>query len=190
MGDSEHVFWLTPARGGRSFWGNSCLQLSLPIALMGEDHEKEAGTCIVDPVGRPSGVESRAHSFFARERDDDERVRQPCLDLPLLQRFQSLHGRFIGCAAPRPLRSRGTPRCSGRARRAGTGAGGWRGADRARRISVGCGPLQGLLGQAEEMAREILERGVYGGMLRGALSATTVNELFPQSAHAERGQDA
>ena len=48
----------------------------------------------------------------------------------------------------------------------------------ARRISVGCGPLQGLLGQAEEMAHEILERGSYDGMLRGALDGTTVNGLF------------
>jgi len=48
----------------------------------------------------------------------------------------------------------------------------------ARRISVGCGPLQGLLGQAEEMAHEILERGSYDGMLRGALAATSVNGLF------------
>ena len=48
----------------------------------------------------------------------------------------------------------------------------------ARRISVGCGPLQGLLGQAEEMAREILERGRYDRMLRSALAAGTVNELF------------
>lgn len=48
----------------------------------------------------------------------------------------------------------------------------------ARRISVGCGPLQGLLGQAEEMAREILERGSYDGMLRGALDANSVNGLF------------
>jgi 2-methylisocitrate lyase-like PEP mutase family enzyme len=48
----------------------------------------------------------------------------------------------------------------------------------ARRISVGCGPLQGLLGQAEEMAREILERGTYDRMVRGALSAATVNDLF------------
>jgi len=48
----------------------------------------------------------------------------------------------------------------------------------ARRISVGCGPLQGLLGQAEQMAREILERGSYDGMLQSALAATSVNELF------------
>jgi 2-methylisocitrate lyase-like PEP mutase family enzyme len=48
----------------------------------------------------------------------------------------------------------------------------------ARRISVGCGPLQGLLGQAEAMAREILERGSYDGMLRGALTAASVNGLF------------
>jgi 2-methylisocitrate lyase-like PEP mutase family enzyme len=47
-----------------------------------------------------------------------------------------------------------------------------------RRISVGCGPLQGLLGQAEGMAREILERGVYDSMLRGALPASSVNGLF------------
>ena len=48
----------------------------------------------------------------------------------------------------------------------------------ARRVSVGCGPLQGLLGQAEDMAHEILERGTYDGMLRGALSAASVNDLF------------
>jgi 2-methylisocitrate lyase-like PEP mutase family enzyme len=48
----------------------------------------------------------------------------------------------------------------------------------ARRISVGCGPLQGLLGQAEEMAREILERGAYDRMVQGALSAANVNGLF------------
>ena len=54
----------------------------------------------------------------------------------------------------------------------------------ARRISVGCGPLQGLLGQAEEVAREILERGVYNRMLRGALDATSVNGLFPRRTHA------
>ena len=50
----------------------------------------------------------------------------------------------------------------------------------ARRISVGCGPLQSLLGQAEEMAREILQRGVYDRMLRGALAASSVNALFPE----------
>jgi len=50
----------------------------------------------------------------------------------------------------------------------------------ARRISVGCGPLQGLLGRAEEMAREILERGSYEAMLRGALAAASVNGLFPR----------
>jgi 2-methylisocitrate lyase-like PEP mutase family enzyme len=49
----------------------------------------------------------------------------------------------------------------------------------ARRISVGCGPLQGLLGQAEAMAHEILERGVFDAMLRGALPSTSVNALFP-----------
>jgi len=48
----------------------------------------------------------------------------------------------------------------------------------ARRVSVGCGPLQGLLGQAEEMAREILERGSYDRMLQGALAAASVNNLF------------
>src|SRR5262245_31894577 len=47
-----------------------------------------------------------------------------------------------------------------------------------RRISVGCGPLQGLLGQAGEMAREILEQGSYDLMLRGALPAVSVNGLF------------
>lgn len=51
----------------------------------------------------------------------------------------------------------------------------------ARRISVGCGPLQGLLGQAEIMAREILERGSYDGMLRGALDASIVDDLFRRS---------
>jgi 2-methylisocitrate lyase-like PEP mutase family enzyme len=49
----------------------------------------------------------------------------------------------------------------------------------ARRISVGCGPLQGLLGQAEDMAHEILERGSYDGMLRDALAPASVNGLFP-----------
>ncbi len=53
------------------------------------------------------------------------------------------------------------------------------GAAGARRISVGCGPLQGLLGRTAEMAREILERGSYGRMLSGALSAASVNGLFP-----------
>jgi 2-methylisocitrate lyase-like PEP mutase family enzyme len=48
----------------------------------------------------------------------------------------------------------------------------------ARRISVGCGPLQGLLGRAAEMAREILERGSYDGMLNAALPAASVNGLF------------
>jgi 2-methylisocitrate lyase-like PEP mutase family enzyme len=48
----------------------------------------------------------------------------------------------------------------------------------ARRISVGCGPLQGLLGRAEAMAREILERGRYDSMLRDALDASSVNGLF------------
>ncbi|HET6898870.1 MAG TPA: isocitrate lyase/phosphoenolpyruvate mutase family protein [Vicinamibacteria bacterium] len=48
----------------------------------------------------------------------------------------------------------------------------------ARRISVGCGPLQGLLGQAEAMAQEILERGRYDLMLRDALDAGSVNGLF------------
>jgi 2-methylisocitrate lyase-like PEP mutase family enzyme len=50
----------------------------------------------------------------------------------------------------------------------------------ARRISVGCGPLQGLLGQAGAMAREILERGVYDRMLDSALDAPSVNGLFPE----------
>jgi 2-methylisocitrate lyase-like PEP mutase family enzyme len=50
----------------------------------------------------------------------------------------------------------------------------------ARRVSVGCGPLQGLLGQADAMAREILERGVYDRMLNGALAASRVNGLFPE----------
>jgi 2-methylisocitrate lyase-like PEP mutase family enzyme len=54
----------------------------------------------------------------------------------------------------------------------------------ARRISVGCGPLQSLLGQAEEMAREILERGVYDRMLRGALAVSSVNGLFPEPLEA------
>jgi len=54
----------------------------------------------------------------------------------------------------------------------------------ARRISVGCGPLQSLLGQAEEMAHEILERGVYERMLRGALTAGSVNGLFPEPLEA------
>jgi len=48
----------------------------------------------------------------------------------------------------------------------------------ARRISVGCGPLQGLLGQAEEMAREILEHGRYDLMVRSALPFASVNNLF------------
>jgi 2-methylisocitrate lyase-like PEP mutase family enzyme len=48
----------------------------------------------------------------------------------------------------------------------------------ARRISVGCGPLQGLLGQAEAMAREILERGRYDRMVQDALDAASVNGLF------------
>lgn len=55
----------------------------------------------------------------------------------------------------------------------------------ARRISVGCGPLQGLLGQAEAMAREILERGSYDAMLRGALAATAVNALFGEAPAGE-----
>jgi 2-methylisocitrate lyase-like PEP mutase family enzyme len=49
----------------------------------------------------------------------------------------------------------------------------------ARRISVGCGPLQGLLGQAQRMAGELLSRGAYQSMLRDALSAASVNGLFP-----------
>jgi 2-methylisocitrate lyase-like PEP mutase family enzyme len=48
----------------------------------------------------------------------------------------------------------------------------------ARRISVGCGPLQGLLGQAEGMAREILEEGRWDRMVHGALDAGGVNRLF------------
>ena len=48
----------------------------------------------------------------------------------------------------------------------------------ARRVSVGCGPLQGLLGRAEDMAREILERGTYDEMLHHALPAATVNGLL------------
>jgi hypothetical protein len=38
----------------------------------------------------------------------------------------------------------------------------------------GCGPLQSLLGQAEEIAREILAHGVYDRMLRGALAARCI----------------
>jgi len=48
-----------------------------------------------------------------------------------------------------------------------------------RRISVGCGPLQGLLGHAEAMARELLHEGRYDAMLEGALSAASVDGLFP-----------
>jgi 2-methylisocitrate lyase-like PEP mutase family enzyme len=48
----------------------------------------------------------------------------------------------------------------------------------ARRISVGCGPLQGLLGQADRMARQILERGRYDLMVRDALDAGSANGLF------------
>jgi 2-methylisocitrate lyase-like PEP mutase family enzyme len=48
----------------------------------------------------------------------------------------------------------------------------------ARRISLGCGPFQGLLGQAEGMAREILGHGRYDRMLQGALDAANVNSLF------------
>lgn len=55
----------------------------------------------------------------------------------------------------------------------GTDGGG--SAARQRRVRA----LQGLLGQAEEMAREILERGVFDRMLRGALAASRVNGLFP-----------
>lgn len=51
----------------------------------------------------------------------------------------------------------------------------------ARRISVGCGPLQGLLGQAQEMAREILEHGSYDRMVHGALAASSVNSLFSKA---------
>jgi len=54
----------------------------------------------------------------------------------------------------------------------------------ARRISVGCGPLQGLLGQAEAMAHEILEHGAYDRMLNGALDAGSVNGLFPERLDA------
>jgi hypothetical protein len=43
---------------------------------------------------------------------------------------------------------------------------------------VGCGPLQGLLGQAEGMAREILEQGSYDRMLQSALAAASVNRFF------------
>jgi len=46
-----------------------------------------------------------------------------------------------------------------------------------RRISVGCGPLQGLLGQAEAMARELRHEGRYDAMLEGALSAASVDGL-------------
>jgi 2-methylisocitrate lyase-like PEP mutase family enzyme len=48
----------------------------------------------------------------------------------------------------------------------------------ARRISVGCGPLQGLLGQAQVMAKELLTEGRYDSMLQGALPVASVNELF------------
>ena len=48
----------------------------------------------------------------------------------------------------------------------------------ARRISVGCGPLQGLLGQAQVMARELLTEASYDSMLRGALPVASLNELF------------
>jgi hypothetical protein len=36
----------------------------------------------------------------------------------------------------------------------------------------------------EEMAREILERGVYDRMLRGALDTSSVNGLFPEPLKA------
>lgn len=48
----------------------------------------------------------------------------------------------------------------------------------ARRISVGCGPLQCLLGRAEEIARELLTEARYDSMLEGALSVSSVNDLF------------
>jgi 2-methylisocitrate lyase-like PEP mutase family enzyme len=48
----------------------------------------------------------------------------------------------------------------------------------ARRISVGCGPLQGLLGRVQEMARELLTEARYDTMFQGALSAASLNDLF------------
>lgn len=59
----------------------------------------------------------------------------------------------------------------------------------ARRISVGCGPLQGLLGQAQVMAKELLTEGRYDSMLQGALPVAGVNELYralPTSTGAVR----
>jgi 2-methylisocitrate lyase-like PEP mutase family enzyme len=48
----------------------------------------------------------------------------------------------------------------------------------ARRISVGCGPLQGLLGRATEIARDLVTEGRYDSMFHSALPASSVNEFF------------
>jgi 2-methylisocitrate lyase-like PEP mutase family enzyme len=57
----------------------------------------------------------------------------------------------------------------------------------ARRISVGCGPLQGLLGRAQEIAEDLLTEGRYDSMFHGALPASSVNEFFRDGAIARTG---
>ena len=48
-----------------------------------------------------------------------------------------------------------------------------------RRLSVGCGPMQAVLGLTRRIAEELLTTGTYATMTEGALSYGEANELFP-----------
>jgi 2-methylisocitrate lyase-like PEP mutase family enzyme len=48
----------------------------------------------------------------------------------------------------------------------------------ARRISLGCGPLQSALGLVDRIAKEAFEHGRFGTMGEGMLSVGEINGLF------------
>jgi 2-methylisocitrate lyase-like PEP mutase family enzyme len=50
-----------------------------------------------------------------------------------------------------------------------------------RRLSVGCGPMQAVLGLTRRIAEELLTTGTYAAMTEGALSYGEANGLFPQT---------
>jgi len=52
----------------------------------------------------------------------------------------------------------------------------------ARRISLGCGPLQSALGLVNRIAGEAFEQGRFGTMGEGMLSVGELNALFPTTA--------
>ncbi|MGJ7537481.1 MULTISPECIES: isocitrate lyase/PEP mutase family protein [unclassified Variovorax] len=52
----------------------------------------------------------------------------------------------------------------------------------ARRISLGCGPLQSALGLVDRIAKEAFEHGRFGTMGEGMLSVSEINGLFAAAA--------